>query len=65
MPLIGGKTGFKTVRDAIFCGVGMAIVVFHVYTLRNHPGDLSFPLLMFGGGLAGSPYVLRQDEKKG
>lgn len=63
MQFIGGKSGFKTARDLILCIAGLAICLFHVFTTPAE--DVSLPLLLFGGGLAGSPYVLRQDEKKG
>lgn len=65
MRVIGGKTGFKTARDLILCATGLFIDLFHVITIAPSFENLSIPLLLFGGGLAGSPYVLRQDEKKG
>jgi hypothetical protein len=57
------KSGFKTVRDIILCATGLGIVVFHVIT--TDPAAISIPLLLFGAGLAGSPYVIKSDEKKG
>lgn len=63
MGLLGGKSGFKTARDLILFITGLAICIFHVVTTA--PADLSIPLLMFGGGLAGAPYVIKIDEKKG
>lgn len=65
MRLIGGNSGFKTLRDLILCFVGLAICIFHVITIAPNFANLSIPLLMFGGGLAGAPYVIRHDEKKG
>lgn len=64
MRILGGKSGFKTARDLILCAVGLFICLFHVVTVAPTYANLSIPLLLFGGGLAGSPYVLRQDEKK-
>lgn len=63
MRVLGGKSGFKTARDLILFMTGILIVIFHVVT--TDPSDLSVPLLLFGGGLAGAPSVLKQDEKKG
>jgi hypothetical protein len=60
--ILGGKSGFKTMRDLILFAVGLGICIFHVVT--TDPSDLSVPLLLFGGGLAGAPSVLKQDEKK-
>lgn len=62
MPLLGGKSGFKTGRDLILFIVGLAICVFHIVTTKA--ADLSIPLLLFGGGLAGMPAALKNDEKK-
>lgn len=63
MPLLGSKSGFKTARDLILFVVGLSICIFHV--VSTDAKDLSIPLLMFGGGLAGAPYVIRNDEKRG
>lgn len=63
MRILGGSSGFKTARDLILFITGLAICIFHV--VSTEPVDLSIPLLMFGGGLAGAPYVIRNDEKKG
>lgn len=63
MRLIGGKSGFKTARDLILFMTGILIVVYHV--VSTAPADLSVPLLLFGGGMAGAPSVLKQDEKRG
>lgn len=62
MRLIGGRSGFKTARDLILFIVGLGICLFHVLT--TPPAELSVPLLLFGGGLAGAPSVLQRDEKK-
>lgn len=62
MGFTGGKSGFKTVRDLMLFLTGLGIVIFHVVT--TDPSALSLPLLLFGGGLAGAPSVLRNDEKK-
>lgn len=62
MPFLGGKSGFKTVRDLMLFLTGLGICIFHVLT--TPPADLSVPLLLFGGGLAGAPSVLKYDEKK-
>lgn len=62
MRILGGKSGFKTVRDLILFVVGLGICLFHIAT--TPPSELSVPLLLFGGGLAGAPSVLKQDEKK-
>lgn len=62
MRVLGGKSGFKTARDLILFLVGLGICVFHV--VSTPPTDLSVPLLLFGGGLAGAPSVLKFDEKK-
>lgn len=63
MSFLGRNSGFRTARDLILCVVGLFICLFHVVTTDS--ADLSIPLLMFGGGLAGAPYVIRNDEKKG
>lgn len=62
MRLLGAKSGFKTARDLILFLTGLGICVFHVVT--TPASDLSVPLLLFGGGLAGAPGVLKNDEKK-
>lgn len=62
MKLLGAKSGFKTGRDLILFVAGLGFCGFHILT--TPPADLSIPLLMFGGGLAGAPYVIRNDEKK-
>ncbi len=62
MGLIGGKSGFRTARDLALFVTGLGMCVFHVVT--TNPADLSLPLLLFGGGLAGAPSVLKHDEKK-
>ena len=62
MQLLGGKSGFKTTRDLILFAVGLGICIFHIVT--TSPADLSIPLLLFGGGLAGAPSVLKSDEKR-
>lgn len=62
MALIGGKSGFKTARDLMLFVTGLGVCLFHIVT--TEPPDLSIPLLLFGGGLAGAPSVLRSDEKK-
>lgn len=62
MRVLGSKSGFKTVRDLILFVVGMSICVFHIVT--TNPSDLSWQLLLFGGGIAGVPVVARQDEKR-
>lgn len=62
MGIIGGKSGFKTVRDLVLFVTGLGVCLFHIVT--TEPPDLSIPLLIFGGGLAGAPSVLRSDEKK-
>lgn len=63
MPFLGRNSGFKTARDLILFVVGLAICIFHV--VSTEAKELSLPLLMFGGGLAGAPYVIRNDEKRG
>jgi hypothetical protein len=63
MPKLGGASGFKTTRDLALFVVGLGVCVFHIFT--TPPADLSIPLLMFGGGLAGGPAILKNDEKKG
>lgn len=62
MRILGSKSGFKTVRDLILFFVGLGICVFHIIT--TDPADLSWQLLVFGGGLAGAPGIMRQDEKR-
>lgn len=62
MRFVGGKSGFKTARDLILFLTGLGICVYHIITTA--PADLSVPLLLFGGGLAGAPSILKQDEKK-
>lgn len=62
MGVLGGRSGFKTARDLILFLVGLGICVFHVIT--TPPSDLSVPLLLFGGGMAGAPSVLKFDERK-
>lgn len=63
MRVVGGSTGFKTIRDLMLFVIGLGICVFHIVT--NPSADLSIPLLLFGAGLAGAPSVLKNDEKKG
>lgn len=63
MSFLGRNSGFKTARDLMLFLTGLAICIFHVVT--TEPADLSIPLLMFGGGLAGAPYVIRNDERRG
>jgi hypothetical protein len=60
--LIGGKSGFKTVRDLVLFIVGLGVCIFHIATTKA--SDLSLPLLFFFGGMAGVPIALKQDEKK-
>lgn len=62
MRVIGGKSGFKSVRDLLFFFAGLTICFYHFFS--TPPGDLSVPVLLFGGGLAGCPAFLRQDEKR-
>lgn len=62
MKLIGGRSGFKTARDLIFCAVGLSACVYHLVTAAGH---IQVEVLVFFGGLAGSPYVLSKDEKRG
>lgn len=62
MRFLGAKSGFKTARDLILFITGLGLCVFHVVT--TPATDLSIPLLLFGGGLAGAPSVLKHDEKK-
>jgi hypothetical protein len=59
---LGGKSGFRTARDLILFTVGLGICVFHIVT--TPPAELSVPLLLFGGGMAGVPVAFKQDEKK-
>lgn len=62
MRILGGRSGFKTARELILFFLGMGICVFHILT--TDPSDLSWQLLLFGGGLAGSPGIMRLDEKR-
>lgn len=62
MGIIGGKSGFRTARDLALFVTGLGLCVFHVVT--TPPPDLSIPLLLFGGGLAGAPSILKHDEKR-
>lgn len=62
MRILGGRSGFKNARDLILFITGLGICIFHILT--TPPADLSVPLLLFGGGLAGVPAIIRQDEKK-
>lgn len=62
MRLVGGDSGFKTIRDLGLCVTGLFICIYHVVT--TPPADLSLPLLMFGGGLAGATGILKLDEKR-
>lgn len=59
MPFVGGNSGFKTVRDLICFLVGLGVCVYHFAT--TPPPELSIPVLMFFGGIAGLPYVMRKD----
>jgi len=61
--ILGNKSGFRTVRDLILFIVGIGICVYHIAT--TDPANLSWQLLLFGGGLAGSPTIMRQDERRG
>lgn len=62
MAILGKNSGFKTFRDLMLFMTGLGICIFHVLTV-DAP-DLSLPLLLFGGGLAGAPSVLKLDEKR-
>lgn len=62
MRILGNKSGFRTVRDLILFVAGLGICIFHIAT--TDPAHLSWQLLLFGAGLAGSPTVMRQDEKR-
>lgn len=62
MRILGSKSGFKNVRDLILFVVGLSICVFHIATTPAK--DLSWQLLLFGSGLATSPAIIRQDEKR-
>lgn len=62
MRILGAKSGFRTARDLILFIVGLGICIFHIAT--TDPANLSWQLLLFGGGLAGLPMTLRQDEKR-
>lgn len=64
MRVLSAKSGFKTVRDLILFTVGLSICLFHVATTYQTPDKLSIPLLLFGGGLAGSTAVLQRDERR-
>lgn len=61
MRLLGKKSGFKSVRDIILFSTGLFIDLYHIFT--TPPDKLSVVLLLFGAGLAGSPSVLRYDER--
>lgn len=63
MAFLGKQSGFKTARDLLLFATGLGICVFHVVT--TEPTDLSVPLLLFGGGMAGAPGIIKNDEKKG
>lgn len=62
MRFLGGRSGFKTARDLILFVVGLGICIFHIAT--TPAAHLSWQLLIFGGGMAGIPATLRQDEKR-
>jgi hypothetical protein len=62
VPLLGKKSGFRTVRDLILFITGLSICIFHIVT--TPPAHLSVPLLLFGGGMAGVPAILKQDERR-
>lgn len=56
------KSGFKNLKEIIFCFAGLAICFYHVFT--TEAVDLSLPLLLFGGTLAGSPVAMRLDARR-
>lgn len=61
MAFFGKKSGFKNARDLLLTLSGLAICFFHLITTK--PTELSYPVLIFGAGLAGIPYPLSKDEK--
>jgi hypothetical protein len=60
--IFGSKSGFKNARDLILFIFGLGICVYHIAV--TPPDDLSIPLLLFGAGLAGVPYLINLDEKR-
>lgn len=63
MGILGGKSGFKTVRDLVLFVAGLGVCFYHIATT---PADkLNIGLLIFGASLAGLPSVIRADEKNG
>lgn len=60
--LFSSKSGFRNVRDLLFFVAGLTICFYHFFT--TPAADLSIPVMIFGGGMAGAPIVMRQDEKK-
>lgn len=63
MRLVGGKSGFKDVRDLILFFAGLTICFFHIFTTPS--ADLNWKLIIFGAGMGGLPVVFRQDERRG
>lgn len=59
--VVGGRSGFKTVRDLVLFGLGVFGCAYH---LVSAGGDVQLPILIFFAGIAGSPYVLSKDESK-
>lgn len=60
--LIGGKSGFKTARDFMLFFIGLGVLVVYLSTVPASHYKIS--VLLFAGGLMGSPYVMNRDEKR-
>jgi hypothetical protein len=58
---LGKRSGFKSLRDFLLFSTGLFIDLYHLFTTA--PADLSVGVLIFGAALAGSPSVLRSDER--
>jgi hypothetical protein len=58
---IGGKSGFKTVRDLLLFWIGAGVLVFHLITVPAK--EYNVAILLFSAGLMGAPYIIGKDEK--
>jgi len=61
--ILGGKSGFRTVRDILIFAVGLGVLIYHLVTTQ--PADYNVAVFIFSGGLMGAPYVIGRDESKG
>jgi len=57
---IGGRTGFRTVRDLALFVIGLVILIYHLLTVD--PEKYNVTVFLLACGLMGAPYVIGKDE---